>query len=30
MQDLYVGSIVTGYVVKARSRVPGMPLIHQR
>ena len=25
-----VGSIVTDYVIKARSPVPGMPLIHQR
>ncbi len=30
MRDLYVGSIVTDYVIKARSPVPGMPLIHQR
>ncbi len=30
LRDLYVGSIATDYVVKARSPVPGMPLIHQR
>lgn len=28
--DLYVGSIRADYVLKARSPVPGMPLIHQR
>ncbi len=28
--DLYVGSISTPYVLKTRSPVPGMPLIHQR
>lgn len=30
MQDLYVGSIATDYVLKMRSPVPGMPLVHQR
>lgn len=30
MRDLYVGSIATNYVLKMRSPVPGMPLIHQR
>ena len=29
LEDLYIGSIVTDYVVKARSPVPGLPLIHQ-
>ena len=28
--DLYIGSIATDYVVKVRSPVPGMPLVHQR
>ena len=30
MRDLYVGSIATDYVLKMRSPVPGLPLIHQR
>jgi gluconolactonase len=30
MRDLYIGSIVTNYVLHARSPVPGMPLVHQR
>ena len=30
MRDLYVGSIATNYVLKMRSPVPGMPLVHQR
>ena len=30
LRDLYIGSISTDYVVKARSPIPGMPLIHQR
>jgi gluconolactonase len=29
MRDLYVGSIVTDYVLHARSPVAGMPLVHQ-
>ena len=28
--DLYIGSITTDYVVKVRSPIPGMPLVHQR
>ena len=28
--DLYIGSIATDYVVKVRSPIPGMPLVHQR
>ena len=30
MQDLYVGNILSDYVVKARSPIPGERLIHQR
>ncbi len=30
MRDIYVGSITTPYVLKGRSSVPGLPLIHQR
>lgn len=30
MMDLYVGSIRADYVLKARSPIPGMKLIHQR
>ncbi|MEE9277523.1 MAG: hypothetical protein V3V06_03840 [Dehalococcoidia bacterium] len=30
MQDLYIGSIATDYVLKARSPAPGLPLVHQR
>lgn len=30
LRDLYVGSIRADYVLKARSPVPGMALIHQR
>ena len=30
MCDLYIGSLYTDYVVKTRSPVPGMKLIHQR
>lgn len=30
MRDLYVGSIAVDYVLKMRSPVPGLPLIHQR
>jgi len=28
--DLYIGSIRTDYVLKTRSPVPGMPMIHQK
>jgi gluconolactonase len=28
--DLYIGNIATDYVVKVRSPIPGMPLVHQR
>ncbi|MFQ3665582.1 MAG: SMP-30/gluconolactonase/LRE family protein [Sphingomonadaceae bacterium] len=30
LRDLYVGSIRANYVLKARSPVAGMPLVHQR
>ena len=30
LRDLYIGSVTTDYVIKVRSPVPGMPLIHQR
>ena len=30
LQDLYIGSISTDYVLKVKSPVPGMPLPHQR
>jgi gluconolactonase len=30
LRDLYVGSIRAGYVVKARSPVPGLAMVHQR
>jgi gluconolactonase len=30
LRDLYIGSITTDYVVKVRSPIPGMPLVHQR
>jgi sugar lactone lactonase YvrE len=30
MRDVYIGSIVTPYVLKGRSSVPGLPMIHQR
>ncbi|MCV7091102.1 SMP-30/gluconolactonase/LRE family protein [Mycobacterium interjectum] len=30
MCDIYIGSIATPYVLKGRSSVPGLPLIHQR
>ncbi|MBI5503909.1 MAG: SMP-30/gluconolactonase/LRE family protein [Deltaproteobacteria bacterium] len=30
MCDLYVGSIAVDYVLKMRSPVPGLPLVHQR
>lgn len=30
MRDIYIGSITAPYVLKGRSSVPGLPLIHQR
>jgi gluconolactonase len=30
LKDLYIGSIRAGYVLKARSPVAGLALIHQR
>jgi hypothetical protein len=30
MRDVYIGSIATPYVLKGRSLVPRMPLVHQR
>ena len=30
LRDLYIGSVVADYVVKVRSPVPGLPLVHQR
>jgi sugar lactone lactonase YvrE len=30
MQDVYIGSILTPYVLKGRSTVPGLPMVHQR
>jgi sugar lactone lactonase YvrE len=30
MRDVYIGSMSASYVVKGRSSVPGMPMIHQR
>ncbi|WP_167374080.1 SMP-30/gluconolactonase/LRE family protein [Mycobacterium paraffinicum] len=30
MRDIYIGSITVPYVLKGRSSVPGLPLIHQR
>jgi len=30
MRDVYIGSILTPYVLKGRSSVPGMPMVHQR
>ncbi|OCB35425.1 hypothetical protein A5675_01590 [Mycobacterium malmoense] len=30
MRDIYIGSITTPYVLKGRSSVPGLPLVHQR
>lgn len=30
MRDLYVGSIRADHVLKARSPVPGLPMVHQR
>ncbi len=30
MRDIYVGSILTPHVLKGRSSVPGLPMVHQR
>ena len=30
MRDIYIGSILTPYVFKGRSSVPGLPMVHQR
>ena len=30
MQDVYIGSLATPYVLKGRSSVAGLPMIHQR
>ncbi len=30
MRDVYIGSIAMPYVLKGRSSVPGMPMVHQR
>ena len=30
LRDLYIGSVTRDYVVKVRSPVPGLPLLHQR
>ncbi|WP_197503931.1 SMP-30/gluconolactonase/LRE family protein [Mycobacterium sp. 852014-50255_SCH5639931] len=30
MRDIYIGSITTPYVLKGRSSVPGLPMVHQR
>jgi len=30
MCDVYIGSIQTPYVLKGRSSVPGLPMVHQR
>jgi sugar lactone lactonase YvrE len=30
MRDVYIGSITTPYVLKGRSSVPGLPMVHQR
>lgn len=30
MRDLYIGSVVSDYVVHVPSPIPGMPLVHQR
>ena len=30
LRDVYIGSISSGYVLRGRSPVPGMPLVHQR
>ena len=30
MRDVYIGSLETPYILKGRSSVPGMPMVHQR
>ncbi len=30
MRDVYLGSILTPYVLRGRSSVPGLPMVHQR
>jgi gluconolactonase len=30
LRDVYFGSLASPYVVKARSSVPGMPMVQQR
>jgi gluconolactonase len=30
MRDVYIGSILTPYVLKGKSSVPGLPMVHQR
>lgn len=30
LRDLYIGSVVSDYVLKLRSPVAGLPLVHQR
>lgn len=30
LRDLYIGSVRSDYVVKLRSPIPGLPLVHQR
>jgi len=30
LRDLYIGSVRKGYVLHARSPVPGAPLVHQQ
>jgi sugar lactone lactonase YvrE len=30
MRDVYIGSLATPYILKGRSSVPGMPMVHQR
>jgi sugar lactone lactonase YvrE len=30
MRDVYIGSIATPYVLRGRSSIPGMPMVHQR
>ena len=30
MCDVYIGSILTPYVLKGKSSVPGLPMVHQR
>jgi sugar lactone lactonase YvrE len=30
MRDVYIGSLETPYILKGRSSIPGMPMVHQR